>query len=555
MIRKRAVRTLLGTVLVPLLVAALPRSAHAQADLGHLDDATVAPQGRFRVQISSAWTRFDSRFAPADSTSRTIPLGAEYSFDSLGVAQLPALAPTQSAISSLTGSPFHLTLGRTAAAADARISVTPVDIEYGLTRRLTIGVMVPLVRTRTTISLKVNPLGTEGNVGINPAKVNPGALASDSMVVAQLVSAGATLASTLEACQANASANANCPTILQRQADVTALLQSATAFANAFGAVYGANAQSSGALVVPLAGTVADQLIRTRLASYDSSFQAYLNAGAVITAAPAAAGGVVGTQDLGTLLQNPAVAGFDSLKSTVRISTGDVELSAKFQLFDDFTDSVKASRPGAVLARATFTGTLRLPTGQLATPTNPLDIGTGLGTMAADGRLAWDMQAGGRIGLSAAAEYLHPFGKTKSGALPIGDGAPFPPSTSDAYPYTPGAVTRVEVAPRFMIAPRLGISALYDFVHVAANDYGSVAAGQVAAAVATLDGVTSAAGTQQAAGFGLTYSTVPEYDRGRVGFPVDITYTHLEALSGAARMPRYWRDQISVRFYFRRGAL
>lgn len=555
MIRKRAVRTLLGTALIPLLVAALPRAARAQADLGHLDDATVAPRGRFRVQISSAWTRFDSRFAPADSTKRTIPLGAEYSFDSLGVVQLPALAPTQSAISSLTGSPFHLTLGHTAAAADARISVTPISVEYGLTRRLTIGVMLPLVRTRTVISLRVNPLGTEGNVGVNPAKVNRNALASDSMVVAQLVNAGATLASTLQACQANATANANCPTILQRQGDVTALLQSTSSFATAFGAVYGTNTQASGAPVVPVAGSAADQLIRTRLTSYDSSYQAFLNSGALITAAPAAAGGVVGTQDLGTLLQNPAVAGFDSLKSTMMISTGDVELSAKLQLFDDFTDSVKASRPGAFLARATFTGTLRLPTGQLATPTNPLVIGTGLGTMAADGRLAWDVQTGGRVGLAAAAEYLLPFGKTKSGALPIGDGAPFPPSTSGIYPYTPGAVVRVEVAPRFMVASRLGVSALYDFMHVAANTYASAAAGNLAGAVATLDGVTSAAGTQQAAGFALTYSTVPEYDRGKVTFPVDISFTHLEALSGAARMAKYWRDQISVRFYFRRGAL
>ncbi len=137
-----------------MLLAGVPRAALAQAGLGHLDDATVAPAGRFRIAGRLVMDAMGLAVRAHRQRQRTIALGAEYSFDSLGVAQLPALSGTQSAIASLTGSPFHLTLGRTAAAADARISVTPINMEYGLTRRLTIGVMVPLVRTRTFISLR-----------------------------------------------------------------------------------------------------------------------------------------------------------------------------------------------------------------------------------------------------------------------------------------------------------------------------------------------------------------------------------------------------------------
>ncbi|HEY5218192.1 MAG TPA: hypothetical protein VIJ16_00220, partial [Gemmatimonadaceae bacterium] len=390
----------IAALLVGLLLGIAPCTARAQADLGHLDDATVLPKGQFRFQAITAWTRYDSRFAPAGSASPTIPLGSEYSFDSLGVSQLPAFSGTQSAIQALTGSPFHLSLGSTQAAADARVTVTPLRAEYGLTRRITLGIMLPLVRTRTSILLRVNPNGNEGNVGINPASVNASALARDSEVVAQLVGAAATLQAESQSCQANANANANCSGILARQQDVNALLQSATGFATAFSAVYGANSQLKGAAVVPVAGSAADSLVRGRLTQLDSSFGAFLNTGSLITSTPAAAGGVVGTSDLAALLNDPGVAGFDSLKTTVRIGTGDVELSAAFLLFDGFTDTA-ATSTRALRGRATLTGTFRLPTGQLSSTTNPLDIATGRGTSAVDARLATYIQRGSRLGMSA----------------------------------------------------------------------------------------------------------------------------------------------------------
>jgi hypothetical protein len=555
--RSRAHPVRLAAALLALFVAAAPRALRAQAGLGHLDDATVVPAGRLRLDVTTAWTRFNARFAPGDSANPTIPLGADYSFDSLGVAELPALSGTQSAIGTLTGSPFKLSLGSTQAAADARIVVTPISAAYGLTKRITIGAMIPLVRTRTSIQLRVNPLGTEGNVGINPASVNLSAVARDSAVVAQLVSASASLQSELQACQANPGASPNCGTILAQQAQVTSLIQSATSFAATFGAVYGENAQIRGAPVVPVTGSAADVAIRGRLTTFDSSFQAYLNSGALITATPAAAGGVMGTDDLGTFLHDPGIAGFDSLKSTIKLSTGDLELSARVQLFDRFADSATATRPGAFLGRATFTGTVSFPTGQRAFTTNPLDIGAGRGTMAVGGRLATYLQRG-HIGLSAAGEYTKPLGKTSSGAFPLTAGdLPFPPSTSDAYPYTPGAITRFEVAPRLVITHQFGLSATYDYLNVGPNDYGfssNVVDGMtVGGQVAVLDGVAVTPGTEQAAGFGITYSTVPDYDRGKAAFPIDVTFTHQETLTGAPRMPKAYRDQIQIRVYLRKG--
>ncbi len=555
MLRSRATRSLSAIFLVCLALALSVRPALAQGGLSHLDDATMVPRGEFRLQTIAAWVRFNARFAPPGSANSTIPLGSEFSFDSLGVVQLPALTGTQNGIQTLAGSPFRLSLGAMQSAIDARVVVMPISLEYGLFHRLTVGAMLPLVRTRMSIMLRANPLGTEGNVGVNPASVNPTSLASDSAVVAQLAQAAAALQTTLQGCQADATSDPNCAQLLARQTDVTALLQNSAQFATTFTSVYGANAQNRGGPLVPVAGSAADGLIRTRLASYDSSFQAFLSTAPRITAIPAAAGGPVGTTDLGNILHDPAIAGFDSLSSTVRIGPGDLELSARYLLFDGFSDSRPGEIPAGLHGRATLTGILRLPTGLLAASSNPLDIATGHGALGAGARMAFYSQWGSRFGLSASGSYMQALGKTKTGAYPSAYGAPFPPSTADLYPYTPGAVAAFEIAPRMMITHLLGINAMYDFRHVAANDYGGLtsAAGALAVTpVAMLDGVTTAPGTLQSAGFGITYSTVTEYDRGRAVLPIDITFTHLEALSGAARMPKSYRDQIQLRFYYRR---
>ncbi len=560
MIRSRAIPRLLALLLAAPALALLARSARAQSGLSHLDDATMVPKGEFRLQTIAAWSRFNARFAPAGSDSPTIPLGAEFSFDSLGIAQLPALTGTQNGIQTLSGSPFRLSLGAMQSAIDARVVVMPISLEYGLFHRLTIGAMLPMVRTRMSIMLRANPLGTEGNVGVNPASVNAASLAADSSVVAQMTQAAAALQSTLQGCQADSTSNPNCGQILARQTDVTALLQNSAQFTTTFSAVYGANSQDRGGPLVPVAGSAADALIQARVAAYDSSFQAFLSTAPRVTAVPAAAGGVVGTADLANVLHNPAIAGFDSLSSTVRIGPGDLELSARYLLFDGFSDSTVGDStvgapPAGLHGRATLTGVLRLPTGQLATASNPLDIATGHGASAAGARLAFYSQWGTRVGLSAAGSYMQSFGKTKSGAYPSAYGAPFPPTTADVYPYTPGAVAAFEVAPRFMLTRLLGVNAMYDFRHVAANDYGSLTSasgGLPVTPMAMLDGVATAPGTLQSAGFGFTFSTVTEYDRGRAVIPIDVTFTHLEALSGAARMPKAYRDQIQFRFYYRR---
>jgi len=52
-------------------------------------------------------------------------------------------------------------------------------------------------------------------------------------------------------------------------------------------------------------------------------------------------------------------------------------------------------------------------------------------------------------------------------------------------------------------------------------------------------------------GFGLRYSTVLSYLRHRARYPIEVSYHHLEALSGDAGTPKYYRDIIQLRLYYR----
>src|SRR5215204_3219303 len=132
-------------------LAALAPPLGAQR-LSHTEDAIPIPGGWLRFSVGNAWTRYESRF---DSTGAIRSLGDELSTDSLGPRQFPRLAPIEGALQTLTNNPTQrLTFGRLDVRSDARIVTTPFALEYGVTRRITIGVMVPLVQTRRAAQVR-----------------------------------------------------------------------------------------------------------------------------------------------------------------------------------------------------------------------------------------------------------------------------------------------------------------------------------------------------------------------------------------------------------------
>src|SRR5450830_1158 len=166
------------------LLSTAPAVLCAQISLTHTEDAAPVPKGMLRVRVTTGWTRFDERFTP--SGRRT--LGDEISADDFGSQQLPLLAPVEKGLQTLSGdTKTKLSLGRLAALSNARIVTTPIVLEYGLTRRLTVGVLVPIIQTRRSVSLSVNNSVSKdslANVGFVPPLFRSQAASKNALVYA-----------------------------------------------------------------------------------------------------------------------------------------------------------------------------------------------------------------------------------------------------------------------------------------------------------------------------------------------------------------------------------
>ena len=57
--------------------------------------------------------------------------------------------------------------------------------------------------------------------------------------------------------------------------------------------------------------------------------------------------------------------------------------------------------------------------------------------------------------------------------------------------------------------------------------------------------------TVQRLGIGVRYSTVDAFLRRRARYPVEVSYRHLETITGDAGAPKIFRDQIQLRIYYR----
>ena len=63
--------------------------------------------------------------------------------------------------------------------------------------------------------------------------------------------------------------------------------------------------------------------------------------------------------------------------------------------------------------------------------------------------------------------------------------------------------------------------------------------------------IPSESHTSHRAGLGLRYSTVDAWLRGGATWPLEVSLTHLETVSGTPGTPKISRDQVQVRLFYR----
>jgi hypothetical protein len=529
-----------------------PQPAKAQAPLSHSDDAAPVPAGALRLRMTTAWTRYDERFG---ENGTLVPLGVDFSSDALGVAQFPRLAPIETGLRTLAGDPqLRVSLGRLEVRGGARIVTTPISLEYGVTRRLSVGVQVPIVQTRRVVQLRVNTDSAAlANVGFVPATFRASAAAQNLAVAAAFQRDADRLAALLSSCPSNPGAP-ECASVNADPAAAAAARQSAQDFANAV-ATLGRDAASL--LLAPRDKSALGDAIDARRQAINQQLQQFLGA-----TAGSASGIFTATTDFsyidlqgrsGTpgLLQSALGGGLDSLRTTDRLGIGDISVGAQYLLFDRFAHDTLP--PRALQTRMVIGGAVRFGTSRPDSALNLVDIATGDGPGVVL-HSAMDLIVG-RLGGTVAARYVKSFARTVTAPLFGDPAAPFPYPAFGQRRRTAGEVIGLDLTPRYLVGESFAIDAHYGFERIGAATYDApdLSLVDLCVACAVPPVVVTSAGaarTAQRAGIGLRYSTVDSWARGRARYPIEVSLTHLETLTGDAGLPKSSRDQVQVRIYY-----
>jgi hypothetical protein len=545
---RRAYSRLL-VVVAPLVAApAMP----AQAPLSHSEDAAPLAAGSLRLGITTAWTRYDERFNAAGGTES---LNADLSASPLGVAQLPLLAPAEASLQTLAGDPaIRLSLGRLEVRGGARIVTTPISLEYGVTRRFSVGVQVPIVQTRRVVQLRVNEdAGAAANMGFVPAGKRGSAAQQNKELVTAFNTAADELTKLIAQCAASPGA-AGCGPVNSDPAGAAAARDQARAYANAT-AVLGTDAAQ--VLLAPRDGSALAASIEARRQAINTALQQYLGAGAGTSAGVFMAQTDFSYVDLqgraGSpgLLQSALGGGLDSLHTSDRLAIGDVAVGAKYLLFDRFA---RGDAPVPRLqARMLVGAAVRFATSPADSALDLVDIAPGQGA-GVELHSAMDLISG-RFGGTIAARYVKAFARTVTAPLYGNPEASYPFPAFGQRSRTAGDVIGLDLSPRYFFSDWLSVDAHYGLERVGATTWSAGGSDTPCAncleALPTLLTTVGSPTTAQRLGLGFRLSTVNAYARGQARYPIEVSFAHLETVSGGAGLPKASRDQIQLRIYYR----
>lgn len=536
--------------------------AGAQRVAGNPFDASVLPRGMARISIAPSWERFHERFA--DGLGRTAKgevegLAADFDVDSISPALLPSLAPVRSALQSILGSgtPPAVSAGRLQTRFDASVAYTPLVAEFGLTSRITVGVMVPLVKTRTEVSMNPNPGGVGATVGVNPSLTNAQARGANAAVVAQLNAAVTRLQERLQECMG--SNDPTCSAINADRAGAQQLVTSAGSAATGVANVYGTAADQPGALFAPIHGSQLQADVLARLTQLSSAFSGFLGAaaggGEWITAEPIGAP-PMGYADVQRLMTDSAGRILaDTLQSVELNTIGDVEAGIKVLLFDSFgrTEVQPGDSPG-MRVRLAIAGLYRFGTGLMESANNFVDVPSADAQNDIEGRVFADVIMGQRFWASITGRYGVQQADEQLFRVPDAPHQPFvPASRLLTLERDLGDYMAAEFTPRLLLTRNITLGATYSYFSKSEDTYQlsarSVVDPDSAQAInPSVLGLGTASSYQRVLGV-ITYSNLREHQLGRARLPMEVSLSFGRTIAGENNAPKSSITALSFRFY------
>jgi hypothetical protein len=553
--RRRLVHVLLFAL---AFTGAAPKASNAQRVLGVGDDALVLPVGVLRFRTLAQWTWFNERYGmdtPGRANGALEPLGVDFTLDTIGVTQFPNLISLQTGLRSLTGMPtWNASLGSTVVNLRDHVTAIPFVLEAGLSKRFSVGLQIPYVITHTSTFFNANPLGREGNLGFNPALAVPAAATVNSTFNTQFTTAAQTLQASLDACAANPAASPQCPALNANRANAQSLVNNSLAFAGGVNQIY------STSPFVPIRGTDAQLSIEARTAAFKALY-AQFGISNITTTGPFASQNTLTLRDAQRILTDSAFGIIaDPLTSTGHSHIGDIDIGGKFSLFDSFGGDTKARMsPHGLNFRTSVGGIFRIPTSQIESPNNFVDLGTGRGAAAVEGRVFSDILIGSRFWQSFVLRLNKPFADKETMRVidqPNRELAPV--YRRQDVDRRLGTAIEFETSPRIVINDFFAVSGQYVYRHKAQDHYTGTfnipaaitGFGDITLDASTLDLETET--TEHRLGGGLSYSNLFAFEEGKAGVPFEVTYLHWQTVNGSGgNQPKFFTDQVQIRLYAR----
>jgi hypothetical protein len=506
-------------------LAVLPRSVVAQGE-----DAAQLRPGTLRITLAPDWSRWDHRFGegtPGYARGALEPAGIDFSSDSLGIGQLPFLSGVETRVRNLTGlSAFRLNLGRAQLTLNTSVRVVPLGLELGITRRLAIGVTVPIVRSRVeAFLLGPDTVGggaaTRGNVGWNPAFLDPAAMDMFRLQVESVLQALAERAASGDA-QAQAMLDAIAPQLC----DLWAL--SYPAGGGAAGPCPATDPY--GSTLLPVGGTEAADSLANRLdgtrAAYEELRQEYREDGDTMLPAFDQAfplpDAPLDSNDLRRFFfDRGGQLAADSLTSVLRTRLGDIEAGATYQL---------AARPWL---RSLLTVVVRLPTGYVDSKDNLIDVGTGDHQLDVEVGLRNDIVLGSAFWIHAGGRYGMQFPdqldrRVSPAHLPF---APF--AASARVKRDLGDYVAIDIVPNWRLDDAFSLGLGWHYFRQGATRFSypdPTDEARIGLPASVLDRETAI--TRMRIGAGMTFSTLSRYAAGRARLPYTVTASYQNTFWG-----------------------
>ncbi|MEZ4412403.1 MAG: hypothetical protein R2910_05415 [Gemmatimonadales bacterium] len=487
------------------------------------------PRGIVRFGIGGDFANTSNQFFQGTEE----PFRSQFATSTLGTAYYPGLAANQAQIASLTGNAnYALSLGGATMRAQASIGTLQLGATVGLTSKLSLFGVVPIVRQQVQVDYRIDSSGA--NTGFNPADPVFGSAAGRDSVNIFLADYKAAL-DTLDLRLQAGFYDGN-PT---DSALAVATLATGTAYYEGLTSLFVAPGEAGD--FVPLAGSAAGQAMASAVTGTQTNLAA-LGVPSFTQPLPLPADALTPSEYNNYLSSagGPIVA--SPIVTTTSFLLGDVELGASYTLIDRWN---RPGRPGGL--RVVAQGLVRLPTGYQPLSNNFVSVPTGGGQTDLQLSMVADV-GGGKVGARFSGSYNDQLSLTSERRITL-PSQPIPWANRLATVTTdPGNETALSALPYFQFAPGFAIVGVVRYWSHGADAVEYASATDAITGVSASDLATDTKRTATIVGGGLSYA--PAQTGPKVPLDAFWIYETVVSASGGV-VPKAGTMRMGLRWPFR----